>query len=427
MATPSIPPRPRLARTLPALLLLALAALAWAQSAAVRIVVIGDSTVSNYAASKYPMAGWGQVLSLFFRGGTVAVVNNAIGGRSSRSFIEDGHWATTLAGLRAGDILLVQFGHNDRDFSKPERYTDTTAYKKCLAQYAREARAKGAHPVFVTPMNMNTWNGTTVREVFTEGANNYRAAMIHAAADLKVPVLDLEKKSKLLMDTLGQAYLAKFHFLGLDAGEYPAYPTGISDGTHFQEMGALENARMVVEEIARQPADSVLKLLAPLVAPLQPVQVATNLANGGTITRSRRFPAGATVTLKVRPAAGKTFRYWADERGDSVTGTQRHSFRMEAVARTFTAVFAGGSPVVSLRRSAPLPASVRLDGSMLRIASPSPLRSVVLTDPAGHVLLERRLSGTRAAIDLAPLPAVPLVVRLSTDAGTETRHLPGGR
>lgn len=362
-------------------LALCMVGLAWAASPAPqRIVIIGDSTVCNYAASKYPMAGWGQLLSLYFRAGSVTVVDNAIGGRSTRSFIEDGHWAATLASLRPGDILMVQFGHNDRDHSKAERYTDTADYKKYLAQYAAEARAKGAHPVFVTPMNMNTWTGSAVREVFTEGANNYRAAMIHAAEAARVPVLDLEKKSKLLMDTLGQAYLTKFHFLGLDTGEYPNYPDGSADGTHFQELGALENARMVVEEISRQPNDSILGVLAPLVARLRTVEVESNLKDAGLLTRTRRYPKGATVTLKVRPAAGKVFQGWVDEEGKVVSTAMRYTFAMDTVDRRFVASFKGGVAGSALRRE---PGSWRLRGRELALQTG---RGIRVLDARGRVV-----------------------------------------
>lgn len=351
--------------------------LAGASASPQRIVVIGDSTVCNYAASKYPWAGWGQVLSLYFKAGTVSVDNRAIGGRSSRSFIEDGHWASTLASLQKGDILLVQFGHNDRDFSKAERYTDTAAYKTYLGQYAREAREAGALPVFVTPMNMNTWNGQAVREVFTEGANNYRAAMIHAGADLKVPVLDLERKSKLLMDTLGQAYMTKFHFMGLDTGEYANYPDGASDGTHFQEMGSQENARMLVEEILRQSSDSTLGRLAPLAASLVPVVVQSNLSNGGVLTRSRVFPPGATVTLKVKPAAGKVFLGWADETGTLVSTAQRYTFVQTDKSRTFTARFQGGSTSLGSARPPELPRSAPEVDALGRIVTAQPKTSPI--------------------------------------------------
>ena len=86
-------------RILPALLGLALGSIAWAQVASVRIVIIGDSTVCNYAASKYPWAGWGQEIGLYFKPGSVTVLNNAVGGRSSRGFVTKGQWATTSAAL----------------------------------------------------------------------------------------------------------------------------------------------------------------------------------------------------------------------------------------------------------------------------------------------------------------------------------------
>lgn len=377
-----------------------LAAALWAATGAnpQRIVVIGDSTVCDYAASKYPWVGWGQVLSLYFKPGTVTVQNDAIGGRSTRSFIEDGHWATTLASLRSGDILMVQFGHNDRDYTKAERYTDTTDYKKYLTQYAKEARAKGAHPVFVTPMNMNTWTGSAVREVFTEGANNYRAAMIHAAAVLNVPVLDLEKKSKLLMDTLKVAYMARFHFMGLDAGEYANYPDGYSDGTHFQEMGSLENARMIAEEIARQPNDSILKLLAPLLTTLQTVTVKTDISTQDTITRTRNYPAGATVTLKVKSLNGKrTLRYWMDEKGNKVTDQPRCTFTADGKPHTYTAVYSANTTSVDHSPSAPTPLreGARLTGLDGRGAQ--------LYDAGGSVV--RRVTVGATAMDLSGLPS----------------------
>jgi lysophospholipase L1-like esterase len=360
-------------RFIPALLGLALGTVVWGQVASVRIVIIGDSTVCNYAASKYPWAGWGQEIGLYFKPGSVTILNNAVGGRSSRSFVTKGQWATTSATLKSGDYLFIQFGHNDRDFSDTSRYADTATYKQYLGMYITQARAKGVHPVLVTPMNMNTWTDTTkriVREVFTEGANNYRAAMIHVGDSLHVPVLDLEKKSTLLMDTLGAGYMTKWHFMGLDTGEYPNYPTGNADGTHFQEMGSLENARMVTEEISRLASDTVLKPLAALVTRKQAVTVASNLANAGVLTRSRVFPYGAPVTLKVKPAKGKTFRFWANAKGDSLTGALRYTFTMDSLAHSYTAVFVGGTTGLTAKR----PRDVQLlkvHGNRIQVINPT--------------------------------------------------------
>jgi len=327
------------------------AGLAWAAATAttVRIVVIGDSTVSTYAASKYPWAGWGQVLGCYFKTGSVTVVNHAVGGRSSRSFVTTGQWASTVKDIQAGDWLFIQFAHNDRDYTDTTRYTDTATYKTYLAMYIDSARKMGAHPVLVTSMNMNTWTDTAkrvVREVFTEGANNYWAAMKHVGAAKHVPVLDLGHQSTLLMDTLGQGYMAKFHFMGLDTGEYPNYPTGYSDGTHFQEEGSQENARMIAVEIERQKTDSVLAPLAALLAVRRASNVSSNLASGGVITRSRVFPPGATATVKVRVASGKKFRYWANgATGDSLTSATRYTYVQDTVAHSFVAVFQGATDV----------------------------------------------------------------------------------
>jgi len=62
---------------------------------------------------------------------------------------------------------------------------------------------------------MNAWNGNNVREVFCEGANNYRGAMINVANELNVPFIDLEKKSVELQKRLGATYCAEFIYLGL--------------------------------------------------------------------------------------------------------------------------------------------------------------------------------------------------------------------
>jgi lysophospholipase L1-like esterase len=234
------------------------------------------------------------------------VINHAVGGRSSRSFVVLGQWASTVADLKKGDWLFIQFGHNDRDAADTTRYTDTADYKKYLGMYIDSARKLGVHPVLVTSMNMNTWTDTTkriVREVFTEGANNYWAAMKHVGTAKNVPVLDLGHQSTLLMDTMGCGYMTKYHFMGLETGEYPNYPNGNVDGTHFQEEGAEENARMITEEIARQSTDSILAPLAAILAKRYASRVSTNLSSGGVVTHSRVFPPGATATLKVRVAS----------------------------------------------------------------------------------------------------------------------------
>jgi len=391
----------------------------------VKIYIIGDSTVMTYKTSEYPMAGWGQVFSLFFKQGTVAVDNRAIGGRSSRMFYTEDRWKTIVDLLKAGDYVFIQFGHNDRDFSKAERYTDTADYKKYLRLFIKETRAKSAIPVLVSPMNMNTWNGTTVREVFCENANDYRGSMLLVAKELTVPFIDLEKKSAALMQKVGQSYCANFHFLGLAVGEYPNYPDGKADGTHFQEMGALANARMVAEGIGELSSTTELQPLVQLLAPRNKLTVISNKPGASQISIDGTYPSGATITLKVIPNSGQTFEKWVDEKGVSVATTARHTFTMGDAAVSFTAVFKGGSTSVldegtrgALDKSLS-PIITCIAAGSLQITSKYPVEQVRLLTASGKVLRTVSLRSRLYNVQLptAGISPMSLVVEVMTAEG----------
>jgi|GEM_PF-1038069 len=386
----------------------------FAQTVTYKIYLIGDSTVCYYApATEYPWAGWGQELSYFFKSGTVTIDNKAIGGRSTKLFYKEGRWATVVSSLKSGDFVLIQFGHNDRDYSKEERYADTTTYKEYLRLYVKESRAKGAIPVFISPMNMNTWNGTALREVFTErdkGAD-YRGAMMNIAAELSVPFIDLEKKSAAFMKTAGQAYCTNYHFMGLQTGEYPLYPDGYSDGTHFQEMGAIINARMVAEGIKELSTHADVGKLAAVLAPLNKVTVAVNKASTGLVTLSGEFPEKAAVTLKVMPNSTETFQNWADAAGKSVSTSKYYTFTMGSTPVTFTAMFKGGSTAtandydhfqnrLSLRNNQRYPVRLTITNNALRINAQSAITAVEIFDLNGKLLQKQCFSQRDAFINL---------------------------
>ena len=333
------------------LLVSALSFVLWAQSG-YKITIIGDSTVCNYSSSKYPQTGWGQVIGNFFKSGSVTINNRAIGGRSTRSFYQEGRWAEIVPTLETGEYVFIQFGHNDRDWSKEERYTDTTQYKEYLRLYVEESRAKGAIPVLISPMNMNAWNGATVREVFCEGENNYRGAMMNVAQELQVPFIDLEKKSVALQSRVGSSYAAQFIHLGLSPGEYENFPEGVSDGTHFQEMGALFMAKFVCDGISELQNDPDLSRLSSVLKPLFNVNVLSNKENAGMITESANaFPDNISITLKVKPNTGENFLGWINESGEKVTTSTRFIFLMPDSDVTYTALFEGGTKLYSLNTS----------------------------------------------------------------------------
>ena len=106
------------------------AGVAVSDSTSFTIHVVGDSTVQTYKDSAYPQTGWGQVIGYFFDGARVKVNNAALGGRSSRTFIEEGRLDGIMNAAQKGDYLFVQFGHNDRDYSKEARYVPPADFPK---------------------------------------------------------------------------------------------------------------------------------------------------------------------------------------------------------------------------------------------------------------------------------------------------------
>lgn len=229
--------------------------------AAEKIVLVGDSTV----ASK---SGWGDAFGRLARP-EVLVVNLALGGRSSKSFRDEGHWQKVLDAKPTW--VLIQFGHNDQAGKGPKRETDAkTTFRENLARYVTEVRAMGAQPVLVTSLTRRNFNAqgriepgqaTIIRnedgeeeqrpDLLAQYAEGTRAV----AAELKVPLLDLHARSIEQMNQLGPEAAVAF-----DAKpKNPATP----DKTHLSEKGAEETAKLVAGEVQKNVPALAKLLLAP--------------------------------------------------------------------------------------------------------------------------------------------------------------------
>ncbi|WP_460523528.1 rhamnogalacturonan acetylesterase [Flindersiella endophytica] len=211
------------------------------------IYIASDSTAQTYSSAYEPQAGWGQMLNRYFTS-DVTVTNRAIGGRSSRTFIQEGRLATILSQIQPGDYLFVQFGHNDASINIPERYTSPADYKEYLRNdYIRGARAKGAIPVIVTPVSRLSYNTSTGQ--FNVSFPEYVNAAIAVAQEENAKLIDLSASSRAYLNSIGPDY-AKEVFLHTDPGEYPNRPDGTADNTHFQKYGALQMARLVARGVS---------------------------------------------------------------------------------------------------------------------------------------------------------------------------------
>ena len=204
------------------------------------IWIIGDSTVDNFTP---PFRGWGWALPQYTAPGVI-VCNHALSGRSTRSFRDEGLFDPVREGMQAGDLLLIQFGHNDEK-DDPARHTDPdSTYPEFLSWYCDAALAKGAQPVLITPVSRRFWDDGLLR--YTHGP--YPDAVRSLAAARNIPLVDLKEASRRLYQSLGEEKCAEL-FVRLAAGEHPKYPDGHNDRTHFNADGARIIAGLVADSL----------------------------------------------------------------------------------------------------------------------------------------------------------------------------------
>ncbi len=222
--------------------------------------LMGDSTMADYAnygedymKERYPQEGWGQSLPKFlipdslknfkiFDVDSLMIENKARGGRSTRSFFEEGRWVEIYNQLAPGDFVMIQFGHNDASESKQERYVGLPGYKEFLRLYIHQTRQKGATPILITSVCRNyPWEDGRLGN----SHGDYPQAMKDVAAELGVYLIDLTQLSADHFTQMGRDYITVNYFMNLPPGKFEAYPDGLTDNTHFQPEGSEAVARLV--------------------------------------------------------------------------------------------------------------------------------------------------------------------------------------
>jgi lysophospholipase L1-like esterase len=208
----------------------------------VTVYIVGDSTAANKLPKAFPETGWGMELGTFFNQ-EVKVDNRALNGRSTKSFINEKRWDAVLTTLKAGDYVLIEFGHNDEKIDKPDIGTSLAEYKLNLIKYIKDAQAKQAYPILLTPIARHSFNNG----VFKDSHLGYPEVVRKLADSLRIPLIDMHQKTEKLLVGLGDKESAKF-FNYVDSG-HVNYPMGKKDNTHLNPEGAKVFAGLVVEGI----------------------------------------------------------------------------------------------------------------------------------------------------------------------------------
>lgn len=225
------------------------------------LIVVGDSTARNNANGAQ---GWGDPFAAFFDPARVNVLNRARAGRSSRTFVTEGLWERAIADAKPGDVVLIQFGHNDggpveggkgraslpgvgdeeQEITRPDGARETVlTYGAYLRKMIADARAKGATPVLLSLTVRNLWKDGRVER----GSGRFGEWAREVARAEKAPFVDL---TALVAD--------RYQALGPEKVRAFFGP----DYAHTSPAGAELNAESVVAGLKALPALPLAPLLS---------------------------------------------------------------------------------------------------------------------------------------------------------------------
>lgn len=231
-----------------------------------RVYVVGDSTVCDYGAKPdnyfLPRFGYGTQLHNYLNADRSQIINLALSGRSSLSFLSERNYTLLKNSLSRGDYLIIGFGHNDEKSADKARFTDPTADFKTPATakapsfqytlyeyYVKLAVDRGAIPVLCTPI-VRYGEGQACVHVTADG--DYAAAILKLAKDTATAVVDLTGLTKRYYAEHADAEF--FHAFTTYKGEDKT-PDGM-DKTHLNKLGAKQIAYMLLTNL---PDDCPLK------------------------------------------------------------------------------------------------------------------------------------------------------------------------
>lgn len=236
------------------------------------LFLVGDSTVRNgHGDGANGQWGWGEPLVDFFDPSKINVVNRAIGGRSSRTYITEGHWQEVLDRLKPNDFILIQFGHNDsgplddtarargtlpgigdetREIENPilKKHETVHTYGWYMRQYVQQARAKGATIIVCSLVPRKIWKDS---RVVRSGADSYGGWAHQIAEQEHVPFIDLNEIIARQYDALG---------------EQAVEPLFADPHTHTSLEGARINAKAVITGLKLLQPDPLAKYFSAQAA-----------------------------------------------------------------------------------------------------------------------------------------------------------------
>ncbi|HWV73409.1 MAG TPA: rhamnogalacturonan acetylesterase [Pseudosphingobacterium sp.] len=202
------------------------------------LYLAGNSTVVNQ--DNEPWASWGQMITAFFKP-DVVVANHAESGLSLGSFLSSRRLDKILSTIKPNDYLFIEFGHNDQKEKGPTAGA-YGSYSERLRFFVNAVREKGGIPVIVTSTNRRSFDHTGK---IANSLGDFPEAARKVANELDVPLIDLNKMTKILYEALGPDE-SKKAFVHYPANTYPGQQEALEDNTHFNTYGAYQIAQCML-------------------------------------------------------------------------------------------------------------------------------------------------------------------------------------
>lgn len=233
-----------------------------------RIFVAADSTSQTYFDHERPQSGWGEWLYWFlysdraakvehdatsdtkqarvFTGSGPTIFNRGLGGRSLKSYRDEGRFDSLLSQIAPGDICLIQFGCNETSTNRPMRYIPLEEYRNWVEDYVDAICDRDAVPCLITESPLYVEAGCArPHGVF----DDYAQVAIEVARERGIAMIDVRAlMDEYLLAMPGQARDAIY--MRLEPMQYACHPTGLKDPIHLTTFGAKVVAGMIARGVA---------------------------------------------------------------------------------------------------------------------------------------------------------------------------------